>query len=190
MAIPSTTGQNFGFEHRLDEIVGGYNVLTVQTGRGAAANLLATFDPPTPYWRDSRTLLITESALFQPTEKFALQPAFVARWQKPGDPGVGFGEWYSIGARPQYNFNKYLGIAFEAGLDYVGDPKNEYAGWLRKYTIAPLITNGYGFFARPQIRAFFTYAEWSNALKGRIGGDVYKNRTSGISAGVQFEAWW
>jgi maltoporin len=63
-------------------------------------------------------------------------------------------------------------------------------GWLRKYTIAPQIGAGRKFFSRPQLRTFFTYADWSNGYRGLVNGVPYKNKTAGLSYGVQAETWW
>ena len=46
------------------------------------------------------------------------------------------------------------------------------------------------FFNRPVLRTFFTYANWSNGFRGLVGGVPYRNRTDGISYGVQAETWW
>ncbi len=65
-----------------------------------------------------------------------------------------------------------------------------YSGWLRKFTIAPQIAAGREFFSRPALRAFVTYANWSDGLRGFVGGVPYANKTSGLTYGVQVETWW
>jgi len=64
------------------------------------------------------------------------------------------------------------------------------AGWLRKFTIAPQIAAGRDFFSRPVLRAFITYANWSDGFRGFVGGTPYRNKTSGLTYGVQTEIWW
>ena len=49
---------------------------------------------------------------------------------------------------------------------------------------------GRGFFSRPALRAFVTYANWSDGLRGFVGGTPYANKTSGLTYGVQVETWW
>ena len=188
--FPTTTGHNFGIEHKREEFFGGYHQFALQSGSGAAANLTATLQAPTRYWQDARALVITDHALIQPNEKFSIMPAFVAKWSKPGDPGVGYNRWVSIGVRPVWYFTKHLSLAFEPGFDYVRDAGGQYQGWLRKFTIAPQIQPLREFWSRPSLRAFFTYANWSDGLKGRVAPAVYGTRTSGLSAGLQFETWW
>ena len=69
-------------------------------------------------------------------------------------------------------------------------PDVDAEGVLGKFTIAPQIQPEAKHFARPSIRAFFTYAVWSDGFEGQVGGTSYAKDTSGISAGVQMEVWW
>lgn len=83
-----------------------------------------------------------------------------------------------------------VSLAFEPGFDRVTAGNGLYAGWLRKFTIAPQIGAGREFFSRPVLRLFVTYANWSTGLRGFVGGVPYANRTSGLTYGVQGETWW
>jgi len=67
---------------------------------------------------------------------------------------------------------------------------NHLDGWLRKFTIAPQIGAGRKFFSRPVLRAFLTYASWSDGFPGDVGGTPYLNRMNGLTYGVQAETWW
>jgi len=40
------------------------------------------------------------------------------------------------------------------------------------------------------LRAFLTYANWSDGFRGLVGGTPYLNRTNGLTYGVQAEHWW
>ena len=46
-----------------------------------------------------------------------------------------------------------------------------------------------GAFALP-LRAFVTYASWSDDFKGLVGGGAFEDATDGLSYGLQAEAWW
>lgn len=106
----------------------------------------------------------------------------------------------TIGTRPVYHFSKTLDFAFEYGLTQVKNgiqilgaagSKDEYKdSTLHKLTFAPQITRGEGFWGRPQLRLFGTYAKWNDDSKGLIGGNAYATETSGFSTGAQVEAWW
>ena len=63
-------------------------------------------------------------------------------------------------------------------------------GHLWKITLAPQISRGNKFFSRPVLRAFVTYAGWSDGFKGLIGGTPFEHATEGFTYGVQAEAWW
>ena len=114
----------------------------------------------------------------------------MAVWNYNGDPGSGYTRWINTGARPIWFFSKHASLAFEAGFDNIDDGRGRYAGWLRKFTIAPQIATGPEFFSRPVLRIFATYASWTDGLRGFVGGNAYLDRQRGFSAGVQMETWW
>jgi maltoporin len=197
----TTDGYAFGFRHQRLEWHGGFNSLSVQYGTGAASNFSnpgngTTIPDPTQLINKTRQLLVVEQMLLQPNEQFAIMPIFLYQRSKDGNPQHDWNEWVSFGARPEIFFTKYLSLAFEAGFDHTeghvitqnGTPYVD--GWLRKFTIAPQIGAGRKFFSRPVLRAFLTYANWSNGFRGFVGGVPYQDRTSGLTYGVQAEAWW
>ncbi len=188
--VPSVGGYAFGVGHSLKEWLGGYNFLSVQYGVGAAANFSTGIDDPTPYLPDAHTFRVTESGVIQPNDNFAIQPVFVYQYQTNGNHLDGSNSWLSLGARPVFFFTEYLSLATEVGFDHTSNGLGQYDGWLRKFTIAPQIGAGRKFFSRPRLRMFVTYANWSEGLEGYVGVPVYKNKTSGLSFGLQGESWW
>ena len=86
----------------------------------------------------------------------------------------------------------HLSLAFDTGFDWVSnpDPGTPYSGWLRKFTIAQQIGAKPEFFARPVLRIFATYGNWSEAFVGRVGGAPFISAKAGFTAGVQAETWW
>lgn len=188
--VPSVGGYAFGVGHSLKEWLGGYNLVSFQYGKGAAANFTTGIDDPTPYLPDAHTFRFTESAVIQPNSSFAVQPVVVYQYQTNGNQQDGSNSWLSFGARPVFFFTDHLSLATEVGLDRTSSGLGQYEGWVRKFTIAPQIGAGRKFFSRPALRMFFTYANWSQGLEGYVGTPVYKNRTSGLSFGLQGESWW
>jgi len=196
ITIPTTNGYAFGLRHQRLEWHGGYHSFSIQYGTGAASNFSTSIDDPTPFLRSSARLLVVEQVLFQPNEKFAIMPIFIYQRSKDGNPQHDWNQWVSFGARPEIFFTKYISLAFEGGFDHTkgfvltqnGD--NHLDGWLRKFTIAPQIGAGRKFFSRPVLRAFLTYASWSDGFRGYVGGVPYQNRTTGLTYGVQAETWW
>jgi maltoporin len=195
--IKTTNGYAVGVRHQRLEWHGGFHAFSFQYGTGAASNFSSNgsgvvIANPTPYIDKTRNLLVTEQVLIQPSDRFAVYPIFVYQRTRDGIPHHDWNEWASIGARPQIFFTKHLSLAVEAGFDHTKDPNDpgKYEGWLRKVTFAPQIGGGQKFFSRPVLRTFFTYADWSNGLKGQVGGVPYQNKTQGFTYGVQTESWW
>jgi maltoporin len=188
--VPTSSGWAAGLKHQRLEWHGGYHAFGIQYGTGAAANFSTSIDDPTPFLDRSARLLVTEQALLQPSDKFAIMPILIYQRTRGGDPRQGWDEWVSFGARPELFFNKVLSLAVEGGLDHVRSAATPRDGWLGKFTIAPQIGAGRKFFSRPVLRAFLTYATWSDALRGAVGGVPFKDKTSGFTYGVQAEAWW
>lgn len=199
--VATTDGYAVGLRHQRLEWHGGYHTFSIQYGTGAASNFSnpgngTTIDTPSPFVRSSRQLLITEQIVFQPNDTFGIMPIFVYKRYEDGNPQHGWNEWTSFGARPVIFFTKHVSLAFEAGFDHTdgfvltqnGDTYLQ--GWLRKFTIAPQIGAGRKFFSRPVLRAFLTYASWSDGFRGYVGGVPYFNRTNGLTYGVQAETWW
>jgi maltoporin len=150
-----------------------------------------TIADPTQFLNKTRQLLVIEQLLFQPNDRFAIMPIFLHQRSKDGNPQHDWNQWASFGARPEVFFTLYLSLAFEAGFDHteghvITQNGTSYVdGWLRKFTIAPQIRAGRKFFSRPVLRAFLTYANWSNGFRGFVGGVPHQ-----VTYGVQAEAWW
>ena len=197
LVIKTNNGYAFGVRHQRLEWHGGFHSFSFQYGTGAASNFSSNgagvvIANPTPYTDKSRNLLITEQMLFQPNDRFAIYPIFVYQRTKDGIPQHDWNEWVSFGARPEIFFTKYLSLAVEGGFDHTNNPNapGQYDGWLRKITFAPQIGAGRKYYSRPVLRTFVTYANWSDGLKGYVGGVPYQKRTQGLTYGVQAEHWW
>jgi len=101
-------------------------------------------------------------------------------------------DFWNVGVRPQYNFSANKSIAIE--LSHT-EGSNATAGgdrpMLNKLTIAPQLTLSGGFWARPVLRAFVTYAQWNDAARANgIANGVFGNANNGTQVGFQAEAWW
>jgi maltoporin len=197
--LPRTDGYAFTFIHEAKPLFGdeGFNLLSLQIGNGAAKTFTSGFETisfngqtyiredPNNSWR----FRVTEHFVVQPSEHFSIGPALVYQHT---DYGSSFGsqDWLSTGLRPIWAFNKYFSIAAEAGVDYVGNSLQGSSGNLWKITLAPQVALGNQFFSRPVLRIFFTYAHWSNAFIGQVGGPDYQTLNNGFTWGMQMEAWW
>ena len=101
----------------------------------------------------------------------------------------------TAGVRPIYWLWGPFAIQGSFGYSYLSNNRVPGAafgdgGSLGIFTIAPTIKPRGGFFTRPELRAFATFAVWSDSLKGAIGGPAYVDKNYGFIFGVQAETWW
>ena len=100
----------------------------------------------------------------------------------------------SAGIRPYYWLWGPFAIQGAAAVAYLSNNRATGAGFgeggaLGIFTIAPTIKPRGGFFTRPELRAFATFAVWSKDLQGAIGGTPYADQNYGFVFGVQAETW-
>jgi maltoporin len=100
----------------------------------------------------------------------------------------------SAGIRPYYWFWGPFAIQGAAAFAWLSNnratgPGFGDSGALGIFTIAPTIKPRGGFFTRPEIRAFATFAVWSDSYKGAIGGTPFADKNYGFTFGVQAETW-
>jgi maltoporin len=184
---PSEDGWAINVQHVLGGFLGGYNKLAFQWGEGSASNLVYPY-PDYGANSDKESWRIVESLQFQQGPLGGMA-TFVYQDQKNNYT------WWSLGGRVVYAFNNYFKLAGEIGYDQV-EPDGQKARKLTKFTIAPILATGQGFWNRPELRLYYTYATWNDAARdgwGGVAGGVggkYGNGTSGSQIGVQVEGWW
>jgi maltoporin len=189
-SAPNSDGVAFTFLHTSAPFISkdGVNKFSVQFGTGAAKTFTSGFETVTltngvfilPDATDSWRFRVTESFTANVGDHFSIGPAFVYQYTDDGNGDQV--QWVSSGLRPVWHFNKYLSLAVEGGVDWVKDTASD--------TIAPQVSLGGRFMSRPVIRAFATYAHWSDDFIGQVGGNDYLNQNDGWTYGVQMEVWW
>ena len=105
----------------------------------------------------------------------------------------------SAGIRPVVWLADNIAIQGAASGSYIDNVRTQTAnafgrsGQYGIFTIAPTIKPKGGYFTRPELRLFATYAIWSNSLKGTSasGGIPYNNAgaNQGWLIGSQMEIW-
>ncbi len=178
--------------HFQGEVFGGFNKLALQYGQGAAANLTDASDDTLD--QSNFSFRLVEQVQVDVTQEWSGMGTFVYEY-KERDIDADTQHWISVGARPKYHFTDYLAVAFEAGFDYVdpdqGDPRA-----LAKFTLAPMIQAGRGFFARPSLRLFGTFSVFNDAARNRgavlagNGDNPFGDDNHAFTFGIQTEAWW
>jgi maltoporin len=120
--------------------------------------------------------------------------ALVQRDRAPNNAGQ---TWYSFGVRPSYAFTERFKLLVEAGHDQI-DPEEGGTRKLTKFTVAPtLALGGMGFMDRPEVRLYWTYAQWNRAAQLSAAADTalsdsgaFGSQRHGSNFGVQLETWW
>lgn len=175
--------------HKVSVQAGNGPAKTFSSGFETFRNAAGTFIRPDP--EESWRLRVTDQVVVRPAPWFSLGSAAVFQHTDFGE-GAPDQQWLSGGVRPVWQVSEHVGIAFEAGVDWVSDvlDGSGRSGALGKLTLAPQVALGGEFFSRPVLRAFVTYAAWSDGLEQSVGGADYRGRDSGWSWGVQMESWW
>src|SRR5699024_6258010 len=105
--------------------------------------------------------------------------------------------WKSVGTRLVYYVMDNFRLNLEASTGWTegGALGTDDEARLSKITFAPAIVTGRGFFARPELRLFVTYADWNDtaANVGVFQGTAtnpFDDSTDGLTFGIQTEVWW
>jgi maltoporin len=196
---PETTGFSGMFIHSRQGVFSedGVNKASIQFGTGAAKTLNSGFetfalngqtfiraDHP-----DSWRLRMTENFTANLSDSFSMGPALIYQiTDYAGDEGKV--QWASAALRPIWHFDQRISLALEGGADWVKDDNAGTDGVLYKLTLAPQVSLGGRFMSRPVVRAFVTYASWSDDFVGLIGGKDYATDSEGLTGGMHMEVWW
>ena len=153
------------------------NTAVIQYGTGVAANfnsfspsLRTSIEGDFPEGtrvKDQSRLRLMDIMDFDFNDRWSMQAVAIYQHDDLGlEENTDF-KWYSLGFRPVYSFSEMYNLALEAGYDYTELETGEEGGLL-KLTAAGEITPEMGFFSRPAIRFFLTYAKWSDEFLSLI----------------------
>jgi len=175
--------------HKQGRLWGGSNTLALQYGAGAGATL--SRDADDTLGSDARSWRVVEQIHVEPHADWSGQATLV--YERKQDRQT----WWSFGVRPIYHVTDHFNVALELGHDRVR-PYSGAERTLTKLTLAPQLAKGRGYYSRPVLRLFVTYAVWNEAAMAADGAKVlaggssgpFAADTSGLTYGVQAEAWW
>lgn len=192
------SGYMFTAEHVQGNFFGGFNKVVVQyaadamTAWGIGTNGQGISGINANNYDGNSLMRLMDHGVVHLGENTEMQ--YVAGYTKLSFEQKPDQTWMTFGVRPVYFWNDIMSTAVEVGYDNVKNAFEDNGQWkdsdLTKVTIAQQWSAGKGYWARPQIRVFATYASWNEDSKGRIGGDAFANETDGLTFGVQMEAWW
>ncbi len=197
---PSGTDKHSGWavsvQHKQAGFLGGrFHTFALQYGEGPGTGLSYTGD--TNLDKENKSWRVLEYFDWQTTERFGGQ--FQVVYQKDVRPDGDDSRWLSIGVRSAYAFTEQFKLSTEIGHDQI--KASDGTRKLTKFTIAPTWSpSGPGFWTRPELRVFYTYATWNEAAQraatemnpesalsenGAFGSDRH-----GGNFGFQVEYWW
>ena len=189
------SGWSVAAQHVQDEFLGGINTLALQYGEGPGTGLGYTGDPTLD--DNAKSWRAVEFFDWQITPRLGGQIEVV--YQKDIRTGGADQHWLSVGGRTRYAFTEQFKLIGELGRDQVEAPGGTRK--LTKFTVAPTWSPaGPGFWARPELRLYYTYASWNEAAQraaseleaGSALSDsgVFGTARHGSNVGVQVEYWW
>jgi len=191
-AAGTHSGWSLGVQHEQQGVLGGHHRLALQYGRGSGTGLskVGNLADGHSAWR----FRVLDSVDWQPTERFGGQ--LMVAWQRDRGGSAPAQDWWSVGARPVLALAEHVKLALEVGADRVR-PLDGPRQRLNKATLAVIPARAPGFYKRPELRVFYTYADWNRAarLAGRsntlpLGAAHTALPTQGSTFGVQLETWW
>jgi maltoporin len=188
----------------VQQLLGGNNKLAFQygTGGGTGFGTLSRFYYPdfSLYQPSTESRIrIVDVLTIQPIDQVGAQVGLV--WQHDDLGGGGtIQDWYSAGSRVAWAFTEHAKLLGEAGYDHVKKNNGAPVLSLAKFTGALAIAANKGFWGRPELRLFYTWAVWSQAAatatvdSGRLYTDpdpvTGRYKLSGSTFGIQTEAIW
>lgn len=181
------TGAGLTAQHTQDKFLGlgGANNLWLQLSQGSAG-LDGNFGALTA-GSDVKSFRVVESFTWQAGR---LGGQAQALWQNDKAAGVK-ADSASVGGRLSYAFTNNFKLVGELGYSQkkpAGSPMQK----MTKFTLAPTLATGPGFWSRPELRLYVTTAKWNAAANAAATGGVTglgDGKTSGTSYGAQVEIW-
>ena len=195
--VNSSLGWSAGLFHVVP-FEGGRNLLNIFYGTGAAENYKALISQPlgiTPAPGQEievsgfRRFRVINDLAYDFGPNFSMLGLLMYQRLNNNQPAHNKLDWFSAGIRPAYHFNRYFSLVGEVGMDYTRQ-EGINSGTVIKFTLAPQISPLNKILSRPALRAYFTYAHWSDDYVGQVASAAYPDQNRGISFGLQMEVWW
>ncbi|WP_298209499.1 carbohydrate porin [Acidovorax sp.] len=177
-----TNGIAASVRHTQSKFFGGTNDLVFQVGQGSAAFNGTFLSGNEPSSRKSWRLIDTPSWQVGPLGGQAVVMV--------GKDGTSKGDisFTTLGGRVSYAMSKNTKFLTELSTSSK-KPEGGATQRLTKLTVGPALSLGPDFWSRPELRLYVTRASWNKAAGADAGNNLRAGRTSGTSAGVQFEVW-
>lgn len=185
-------GDHAGLAYTLQNIsqgvANGQNTFALQYGTAAGVGLGFTGDPTLD--QDSKKWRVVDYLDWESDSK-VFNGQLELLYQKTELKDQDQQEWFSAGSRVAYVINDQFKISTEVGYDQIhtaGENRR-----LSKFTIAPTYAfKGTGFYDRPELRLYYTYANWNDNEKELrdLNSNEFINQNHGSNFGIQLEHFW
>lgn len=179
------SGASVTLQHTQDKFLGGANNLWLQYAQGSAG-LDGNFGGLTA-GSDVKSVRVVESFSWQLGR---LGGQAQAMWQNDKAASVKT-DSATVGGRLSYAFTNNFKLLAELGYSQK-KPDGLPTQKITKFTLAPALTTGQGFWSRPELRLYVTTAKWNAAANAAAPGGVTglgDGKTRGTSYGAQVEVW-
>lgn len=124
------------------------------------------------------------------TLKWSIQTAAIYDLYDKGTRADNHVRWGSLGVRPMYWFTDHVSLAFQGGISNVLDESDGHGSRnLMRFTIAPQLSMGKGFYSRPVVRAFYSKTMWNENNRSSAAGTSAYDSNELDSLGFQTEIW-
>lgn len=182
---------------------GGSGRIIGRYGKGYGSTLFNNrYMQPNPFatsidWGKSSRWSLMLDGVMEITRRFQIMPVIAYQAFDTGLDENNSITKILYGGRAKYSINKNIALQLEAGGIYLDSeptmtPSGHLKDTLYKVTFAPTIQPKLGFWVRPEIRFYVTYAWWedtqSNAFLDDPAG-IDEDDTSGLTYGMQMEVW-
>lgn len=176
-------------QHNQDNFLGlgGNNTLWVQYAQGSA-NVNTGFGDLAA-GSGTKSFRVVDGITWQ---RGAFGGQAMALWQNDRDDAGNKTNSLSLGGRASYAVTRHFKMVAELGHSQRkpdGGPTQK----LTKFTLAPTLSTGPGFWNRPELRLYVTTAKWNQAANAAAASGVTglaDGKTRGTSYGAQIEVWW
>lgn len=170
------------------------NKLTLQYGRGGAVEVgFVGNQGITAHAADDTRNRLVDELFLQITPKLSGQADVVYQRDRYAS---GNQTWKSLGSRLNYAFSPHVKLVADIGRDSVA-VDGASTRHLTKVTLAPALSLGNGYWDRPNIYLYATYAKWDDAARGAAApgsalssSGPFGTANNGYTLGTQLEAWW
>ncbi len=186
-----TNGFGLSLQHNQTIAGLGENTLWLQYAQGSAG-LDGNFGEMTAQ-SSVKQMTVVESLVWQVGTFGGQAVALYGSHDKNDLTGAAKYSWISVGGRASLALSKNFKLLAEYG-HMEKKPDGSPTQKLDKFTFAPTLTTGAGFWNRPELRLYVTTAKWNNAARdagGSVNGvtGLVNDKTSGTSFGLQAEVW-